>query len=52
MIDKNKCKLVFNLLKAEKVESEIASPNFVEDFARNRNINLTAKEVVYISNKY
>ena len=47
-----KINYVLNLLKEENVNPEIASPNYIADFAYNRNIELTSEEIVYISDNY
>jgi hypothetical protein len=43
-------KKVIKLLKAKKIDSDLLSPNYVADFARNLGISLTSEQVVYISN--
>jgi hypothetical protein len=48
----NNVKLVELLMRLELVETDLASPNFVADFAANRDIQLTSSEIVEISNAY
>jgi hypothetical protein len=48
----NNVKLVELLMRLELIETDLASPNFVADFAANRDIQLTSSEVVKISNEY
>jgi hypothetical protein len=43
---------VLQKLSRERITAEIVSPNYVADFAGNRNIDLTSTEVVIISNTY
>lgn len=43
---------VFEALKRESVDADLASPNYVADFASNRGFNLASEQVVYISNNY
>ena len=47
-----KLQLVSRMLKDANIDPELVSPNFVADFAYNRNIELTSNEVVSISNDY
>lgn len=51
-MDRYKVLYVLALLKLEGIESEHCSPNFVADFAFNRDVLLTSEEVVNISNRY
>jgi hypothetical protein len=51
-IDFYKVKKVARLLKSSDVDPDIVSPNYVADFAYNKNIKLTSDEVVYISDNY
>lgn len=48
----DKIQLVLKMLQNENVDPEYVSPNFVADFASNRGIVLTSKQVVFISNNY
>jgi hypothetical protein len=43
---------VYNLMLEEGIETDMASPNFVADFAYSRGIYLTSREVVAISDAY
>lgn len=43
---------VLKMLEIAGVETDIASPNYVADFASKRGIALTSEQVVTISNKY
>ncbi len=48
----DKVLLVLNLMYDEGCEAEYASPNFVAEFASNKDITLRSEEVVSISNFY
>ena len=47
-----KVERVLKMMKRGGVDPEYASPNFVQSFAWNRGIRLSADEVVETSNKY
>ncbi|KKL19917.1 hypothetical protein LCGC14_2460680 [marine sediment metagenome] len=48
----NKIIKMLNILKKEEIRSEYCSPNTVANYASQHNIQLTSKEIVYISAKY
>ena len=43
---------VMNKLNKDKVNPEVVSPNFVANFAYKMDIELTAEEVIFISDSY
>lgn len=51
-IDNDKCNKVIDLLKDNGVDVDVASPNFVAQFASDYGYELTSDEVVYISDNY
>jgi hypothetical protein len=52
MSKQDKVLQVLNMLYDEAVEAEYCSPNFVADFAYNRDVELESDEVGLVSNYY
>ncbi len=52
MINYIKVKRIIKKLERDKIDRDIASPNYIAEYSYNRGYKLTSDEVVYISNKY